>query len=127
MTLHCPRGYFHGRGSAATHYRSGGNQPAYQSMINRPFSWIVPLALPSRGHSVPLAREYAFLCLQLETANMRVDRAGSAYSSEDAGVGQSPAHPARPAPSNESESHGPNRALNSEAGEVTAFGPDGGG
>src|SRR3954447_17496191 len=32
------------RGSSATHHRSGGNQPAYQSMINRRFM-IVPPAL----------------------------------------------------------------------------------
>src|ERR1700722_14737305 len=37
------------RGSSATHHRSGGNQPAYQSMINRRFM-IVPPALSSRGH-----------------------------------------------------------------------------
>ena len=32
------------RGSSATHYGSGGNQPAHQSMINRRFM-IVPPAL----------------------------------------------------------------------------------
>jgi hypothetical protein len=38
------------RGSSATHHRSGGNQPAYQSMINRRFL-IVPPALSSGGHA----------------------------------------------------------------------------
>ena len=38
------------RGSSATYHRSGGNQPAYQSMINRRFM-IVPPALPSGGHA----------------------------------------------------------------------------
>jgi hypothetical protein len=38
------------RGSSATYSRSGGNQPAYQSMINRRFM-IVPPALPSRGYA----------------------------------------------------------------------------
>jgi hypothetical protein len=44
------------RASSATHHRSGGNQPAHQSMINRRFM-IVPPALLSRGHSAPLERE----------------------------------------------------------------------
>ena len=44
------------RGSSATHHRSGGNQPAHQSMINRRFM-IVPPALPSGGHSETLARK----------------------------------------------------------------------
>jgi len=62
------------RGSSATHYRSGGNQPAHQSMINRRFM-IVPPALPSGGHAEQLeTTSNEFLCLQLEVANMRVDR-----------------------------------------------------
>ena len=43
------------RGSSATYHRSGGNQPAYQSMINRRFM-IVPPALPSGGHAEQLER-----------------------------------------------------------------------
>ena len=35
---------------------------------------IVPPALLSRGQSEPLAESNAFLCLLLETANMRVDQ-----------------------------------------------------
>jgi hypothetical protein len=38
------------RGSSATHYRSGGNQPAYQSMINRRFMIVLP-ALPRGGYA----------------------------------------------------------------------------
>ena len=41
------------RGSSATYHRSGGNQPAHQSMINRRFV-IVPHALPSGGHTEQL-------------------------------------------------------------------------
>ena len=41
------------RGSSATYHRSGGNQPAHQSMINRRFM-IVPPALPSGGHTEQL-------------------------------------------------------------------------
>ena len=60
------------RGSSATYHRSGGNQPAYQSMINRRFM-IVPPALPSGGHAEPLEQTSKdFLCLLLEMANMRV-------------------------------------------------------
>src|SRR5271169_650896 len=47
------------RGSSATHHRSGGNQPAHQSMINRRFLIVSP-ALLSRGHSEPLEREQRF-------------------------------------------------------------------
>lgn len=36
------------RGSSTTYHRSGGNQPAHQSMINRRFT-IVPPALPNGG------------------------------------------------------------------------------
>ena len=43
------------RGSSATHHRSGGNQPAHQSMINRRFM-IVPPALPRGGHAEQLER-----------------------------------------------------------------------
>jgi hypothetical protein len=61
------------RGSSATHHRSGGNQPAHQSMINRRFM-IVPPALPNGGHAELLEeRATEFPCLQLEMANMRVD------------------------------------------------------
>jgi hypothetical protein len=41
------------RGRSATHYRSGGNQPAYQSMINRRFM-IVPPALSRDGYTETL-------------------------------------------------------------------------
>ena len=59
------------RGSSATYHRSGGNQPAYQSMINRRFM-IVPPALPSGGHAEQLEGQARnFPCLLLETANMR--------------------------------------------------------
>ena len=62
------------RGSSATHHRSGGNQPAHQSMINRRFM-IVPPALPSGGHAGQLEQtSKEFPCLRLETANLRVDR-----------------------------------------------------
>ena len=44
------------RGSSATHYGSGGNQPAHQSMINRRFM-IVPPALPSGGHAERLEKQ----------------------------------------------------------------------
>jgi hypothetical protein len=43
------------RGSSATHYRSGGNQPAYQSMINRRFMIVLP-AVPSGGHAERLLK-----------------------------------------------------------------------
>jgi len=43
------------RGRSATHHRSGGNQPAYQSMINRRFM-IVPPALLSGGHAEQLIK-----------------------------------------------------------------------
>lgn len=60
------------RGSSTTYHRSGGNQPAHQSMINRRFM-IVPPALPSGGHAEPLEQTSKdFLCLLLEMANMRV-------------------------------------------------------
>jgi hypothetical protein len=58
-----PRGYYQpdiirrwqlDRGRSATYHRSGGNQPAHQSMINRRFM-IVPPALPSGGHAEQLA------------------------------------------------------------------------
>jgi hypothetical protein len=42
-------------------------------MINRRFM-IVPPALPSGGHAEQPKMATGFLCLQLETANMRVDR-----------------------------------------------------
>ena len=57
-----PRGYYQpdiirrwklDRGSSATYHRSGGNQPAHQSMINRRFM-IAPPALPSGGHTEQL-------------------------------------------------------------------------
>ena len=38
------------RGSSTTYHRSGGNQPAHQSMINRRFMIVSP-ALPSGGHA----------------------------------------------------------------------------
>ena len=61
------------RGSSATHHRSGGNQPAHQSMINRRLM-IVPPAMPSSGRTEQLdEREKKFLRLLLEMANMRVD------------------------------------------------------
>jgi len=44
------------RGSSATHHRSGGNQPAHQSMINRRLM-IVPPAVPSGGHVEQLGRQ----------------------------------------------------------------------
>src|SRR6516165_4748340 len=60
------------RGSSATHHRSGGNQPAHQSMINRRFM-IVPPALPSGGHAEQLGGQARKLTrLLLETANIRV-------------------------------------------------------
>src|SRR5229473_256276 len=60
------------RGSSATYHRSGGNQPAHQSMINRRFM-IVPPALPSGGHAEQLeGQAKEFSRLQLEMANMRV-------------------------------------------------------
>jgi hypothetical protein len=62
------------RGSSATYHRSGGNQPAYQSMINRRFM-IVPPALPSSGQAEQLEQTSKhFPCLLLEVANMRVPR-----------------------------------------------------
>ena len=61
------------RGSSATHHRSGGHQPAHQSMINRRLM-IVPPAMPSSGRTEQLdEREKKFLRLLLEMANMRVD------------------------------------------------------
>jgi hypothetical protein len=57
------------RGSSATYHRSGGNQPAYQSMINRRFM-IVPPALPSGGHAEQLegqARNFCACCLKRRT------------------------------------------------------------
>jgi hypothetical protein len=57
------------RGSSATHYRSGGNQPAHQSMINRRFM-IVPPALSSRGNAEQLdkrARYFRACCLKRRT------------------------------------------------------------
>src|SRR4029077_5611120 len=75
-----PRGYYQpdlirrwtlDRGSSATYHRSGGNQPAYQSMINRRFM-VVPPALPSGGHAEQLGQKNkGFPCLLLEMANMR--------------------------------------------------------
>jgi hypothetical protein len=60
------------RGSSATNHRSGGNQPAHQSMINRRFLIVLP-ALPSSGHAEQLEQTSEdFLRLLLETANMRV-------------------------------------------------------
>jgi len=44
------------RESSATHHRSGGNQPAHQSMINRRFT-IVPPALPNGGRAEKLDGE----------------------------------------------------------------------
>ena len=44
------------RGSSATHHRSGGNQPAYQSMIIRRFMSVLP-ALPSGGCAEQLERQ----------------------------------------------------------------------
>jgi hypothetical protein len=44
------------RGSSATHHRSGGNQPAHQSMINRRFM-ILPPALSNGSHAEPLAEQ----------------------------------------------------------------------
>src|SRR5215207_6233346 len=59
------------RGSSATHHRSGGHQPAHQSMINRRLM-IVPPAMPSSGRTEQLdEREKKFLRLLLEMANMR--------------------------------------------------------
>ena len=49
------------RGSSATHHRSGGNQPAHQSMINRRFM-IVPPALPSGGHAEQLDGQAKIIC-----------------------------------------------------------------
>ena len=52
-------GLMHGKrvvARSATRHRSGGDQPAHQSMMNRRFT-NVPPALPGRGHSEPLARE----------------------------------------------------------------------
>jgi hypothetical protein len=57
------------RGSSATNDRSGGNQPAYQSMINRRFL-IVPPALPSGGHAEQLAKQaknFRACCLKWRT------------------------------------------------------------
>jgi hypothetical protein len=55
------------RGSSATNHRSGGNQPAYQSMINRRFLIVLP-ALPSGGHAEQLEQTSKdFLCLLLES------------------------------------------------------------
>src|SRR3954452_16532758 len=60
------------RGSSATHHRSGGHQPAHQSMINRRLM-IVPPAMPSSGRTEQLdEREKKFLRLLLEMADMRV-------------------------------------------------------
>src|SRR5918993_1361952 len=57
------------RGSSATHHRSGGHQPAHQSMINRRLM-IVPPAMPSSGRTEQLdEREKKFLRLLLEMAN----------------------------------------------------------
>ena len=62
------------RGSSTTNHRSGGNQPAHQSMINRRFLIVLP-ALPSSGHAEQLEQTSKdFLCLLLEMANMRVHR-----------------------------------------------------
>src|SRR4051812_23299631 len=44
------------RGSSATNHRSGGNQPAYQSMINRRFLIVLP-ALPGSGHAEQLEQK----------------------------------------------------------------------
>ena len=44
------------RGSSATHHRSGGNQPAHQSMINRRFM-SVPPAMPNSGHAQQLDKQ----------------------------------------------------------------------
>ena len=61
------------RGGSATH-RSGGNQSAHQSMINRRLM-IVPPAMPSVGCAEQFdERTKKILCLLLKTANMRVDR-----------------------------------------------------
>ena len=57
------------RGSSATHHRSSGNQPAYQSMINRRFM-IVPPAMPSSGRATMLerqARNFHACCLKRRT------------------------------------------------------------
>jgi hypothetical protein len=62
------------RGSSATNHRSGGNQPAHQSMINRRFM-IVPPALPSGEHAEQLEEtSEGFSRLLLEMANIRVQR-----------------------------------------------------
>jgi hypothetical protein len=64
------------RGSSATNHRSGGNQPAHQSMINRRFMIVLP-ALSNSGHAEQLEQQAKdFLCLQLEMANIRVPRYG---------------------------------------------------
>src|SRR5215212_6429627 len=61
------------KGSSATHHRSGGHQPAHQSMINRRLM-IVPPAMPSSCRTEQLdEREKKFLRLLLEMVNMRVD------------------------------------------------------
>ena len=61
------------RGSSTTYHRSGGNQPAYQSMINRRFEAVPPTLSIFRSDRTPPAKAgVSFLCLPLEVANMRV-------------------------------------------------------
>jgi len=62
------------RGSSATHHRSGGNQPAHQSMINRRFDDRASCPAQPRPILNRSRASNAFLCLLLETANMRVGR-----------------------------------------------------
>jgi len=57
------------RGSSTTYHRSGGNQPAHQSMINRRLM-IVPPAMPSSGRTEQLdarAKKFCARCLKWRT------------------------------------------------------------
>ena len=61
------------RGSSATHHRSGGHQPAHQSMINRRLM-IVPPAMPSSGRTEQLderERNSCACCLKWRCAQSR--------------------------------------------------------
>jgi hypothetical protein len=57
------------RGSSTTYHRSGGNQPAHQSMINRRFM-IVPPALASGGHTEQLEGQPRNLCGEHKITSM---------------------------------------------------------
>ena len=79
------------RGSSATHRRSGGIQPAHQSMINRRFDDRASCPAQTAAILNRSRASKAFLRLRLETANMRVVKI-KRKSSGPHGLETRPAH-----------------------------------